>query len=193
VTKLNAVDVVDPLVYAVSVTFWLLVIAPAVAVNKPVSLPPPTLTVVGILMEPLLEDRPTVTPAEGAAAVKVTVQLELARAPIDVGEHIKLLSCAEAPAVAEIVPLPPFKAKESDPPASVAAMTLPSLTVVVVSVGDVVKLAVATTPLLTTELFSPHNTHVYVPVPGVHETDLPAAIAEGPATTETFVMALGEN
>jgi hypothetical protein len=51
--------------------------------------------------------------------------------------------------------------------------------------SDTVKVAVATTPVLIVVVLRPNSMHVYDPELPLHETDLPAATAAGPATTVT--------
>jgi hypothetical protein len=67
---------------------------PTVAVNEALLSPAPTPTLPGTVMLPLLLDRVTVAPPAGAAAVSVTVQLEVPGAFTVAGEQLKLLGCA---------------------------------------------------------------------------------------------------
>ena len=66
---------------------------PTLAVNDALLSPAPTPTFPGTVMLPLLLDRVTVAPPAGAAAVKVTVQLEVPGAFTVAGEQFKLLGC----------------------------------------------------------------------------------------------------
>jgi hypothetical protein len=65
-----------------------------VAVNEVLLNPAPTPTLPGTVMLPLLLDKVTVAPPAGAAAVSVTVQLEVPGAFTVAGEQLKLLGCA---------------------------------------------------------------------------------------------------
>jgi hypothetical protein len=73
---------------AVMVTVWLLLVnpLPAVASKLAVVAPAGTVTVVGTWTNPgLLEDRVTMEPPEGAAALKVTVPVDVAPSGMLVG------------------------------------------------------------------------------------------------------------
>jgi hypothetical protein len=61
-----------------------------VAVKGALVRPEPTLTLAGTVMLALLLDRVTVEPLAGAAAVSVTVQLEVPGAFTVAGEQLKL-------------------------------------------------------------------------------------------------------
>jgi hypothetical protein len=65
-----------------------------VAANEPLVSPAPTPTLPGTVMLALLLDNVTVAPPAGAAAVSVTVQLEVPGAFTVAGEQLKLLGCA---------------------------------------------------------------------------------------------------
>lgn len=56
---------------------------------------------------------------------------------------------------------------------------------VLATAAGVVKVAVATTPLLSVRLLRPNSMQVYDPEPPLQETDFPAATAAGPAATDT--------
>ena len=64
-----------------------------VAVKDALVSPAPTPTLPGTVMLPLLLDKVTVAPPAGAAAVKVTVQLEVPGAFTVAGAQLKLLGC----------------------------------------------------------------------------------------------------
>ncbi len=64
------------------------------AVKEALLSPAPTPTLPGTVMLALLLDKVTVAPPAGAAAVSVTVQLEVPGAFIVAGEQLKLLGCA---------------------------------------------------------------------------------------------------
>ena len=59
------------------------------AVKEALVRPAPTLTLAGTVMLALLLDRATVEPPAGAAAVRVTVQVEVPGAFTDAGEQLK--------------------------------------------------------------------------------------------------------
>jgi hypothetical protein len=65
-----------------------------VAVKVALVNPAPTLMLPGTVMLVLLLDSVTVDPPAGAAAVKVTVQLEVPGAFTVAGEQLRLLGCA---------------------------------------------------------------------------------------------------
>jgi hypothetical protein len=67
---------------------------PTVAVKEALVNPAPTLTLAGTVILALLLDNVTVDPPAGAAAVKVTVQLEVPGAFTVAGEQLRLLGCA---------------------------------------------------------------------------------------------------
>jgi hypothetical protein len=64
-----------------------------VAVNEALVRPEPTLTLLGTVMLPLLLDKATLAPPEGATAVKVTVQLDVPGAFTVAGEQLRLAGC----------------------------------------------------------------------------------------------------
>jgi hypothetical protein len=63
---------------------------------------------------------------------------------------------------------------------------------VLVVAGEVVKVAVATTPLLSEVLLRPKRRHVEEPELPLQDTDFPTATVAGPATTLTEVKSLAE-
>jgi hypothetical protein len=65
-----------PLYVAVSVAVWSVVTVPAAAVKLAVVKPAPTVTLAGTVTAPLLLESVTAAPPDGAAFVKVTVQIE---------------------------------------------------------------------------------------------------------------------
>ncbi len=72
---------------------WFELMLPTVAVKDALLCPAPTPTLPGTVMLALLLDKITVAPPAGAAAVIVTVQLELPGAFTVAGEQFRLLGC----------------------------------------------------------------------------------------------------
>src|SRR5579872_2485932 len=78
------------------------------AVNDALLCPAPTATLAGTVILPLLLDNVTVAP-EGAAAVRLTVQLDVPGAFTVAGEQLKLEGCAVTVSATVVVWLIPFK------------------------------------------------------------------------------------
>lgn len=57
--------------------------------------------------------------------------------------------------------------------------------------ADIVSETVATTPLEMSPVFIPVATQLYVPVEPEHVSDLPAAVNDAPAATETLTTLVG--
>jgi hypothetical protein len=82
-----------PLSEAVSKAVWFELMLATVAVKVALVSPAPTLTLAGTVMLALLLDKVTVEPPAGAAAVRLTVQLDVPGAFTVAGEQLKLLGC----------------------------------------------------------------------------------------------------
>ena len=78
------------------------------AVNDALLCPAPTATLAGTVILPLLLDNVTVAP-DGAAAVKLTVQLDVPGAFTVAGEQLKLAGCAVTVSATVVVWLIPFR------------------------------------------------------------------------------------
>jgi hypothetical protein len=100
--RLAAAD--EPLSEAVTVTAWFAVTEPAAAVKVAVVAPAATVTEAGTVSALELSEIATLAPALGAAALRVTVQVELAPAATVEGEHWR----AETPACGAGALLPPI-------------------------------------------------------------------------------------
>ena len=81
---------------AVRVAFWFEFTAPAVALKVVLFCPAATVAVLGTLTLALLLERATIAPPEGAAAVKLTVQVALPGALTVAGKQLTLLSWVAA-------------------------------------------------------------------------------------------------
>jgi hypothetical protein len=90
----ESVNVCDaPFKEAVSNAVWLELMLPTLALNEALLCPAPTATLAGTVILALLLESVTVAP-DGAAAVSVTVQLEVPGAFTVPGEQLKLAGCA---------------------------------------------------------------------------------------------------
>jgi hypothetical protein len=92
-----------PLYVAVRVAAWSAVTVPAVAVKLAVVTPALTVTLDGTVTLPLLLDRLTAAPPDGATFVNVTVQLDVAPLATADGLQIRELTCTGALTVREAV------------------------------------------------------------------------------------------
>jgi hypothetical protein len=154
-----------------------------VAVKLAEVCPAATVTPEGTLRLPLLLVRETAKPPMGAASVKETLHDALPGVLTVVGVQLSPLN--EAMGFGRvIVPEPPVAG--IDVPSAVEATTLVSCTGIVVVDGfaAIWKVAVATVPSAITLLFRPKMMQLFPE----QETDLPAFVADAPATTVTLVI-----
>ena len=129
----------------------------------------------------LLDLKLTAIPPEGAVELRVTVQLDAAGGSTDTGLQeipVRLGPC-------RMVTVPPAVEVEMAVPSGAAATPLRSW--MEEDTFDVdpesVRVTAATTPFAIAVEFNPHTTHVELPTALLHESDLPAAVATGPAAT----------
>src|SRR5690349_21589092 len=137
-------------------------------------------TVAGTVTAGLLLDRAIVSAAEGAAD-KVTMQLELPPGEMVPGLHVIPVTLIGAPCPAET--FPPVAVTGIPAAAGDAPIGFVTATEALVKLAVVVTEATATTPFEMVLAFMPAARHIYVPLPGLQITDLPAAVAAGPAVT----------
>ena len=91
---------------AVSVTLWLAVTLPAVAVKVPEVDPAATTTEAGTVSAALLDDNVTVEPPVGAACGSVIVQFEVAPETTLDGEHCSVVTVTGVTAIEAVAELP---------------------------------------------------------------------------------------
>lgn len=132
-----------------------------------------------------------VAPDPDAGAVSATVQVETPGGVTDTGLQVKPFK----PPVCGIVTVAPLPEADKDAAAGSVAPVFGSwITEAVLLVeGDTVRDTVATTPLEIAEEFRPHRTQL--DTPGtllLQETNLPAALADGPAATLADEKSIGE-
>jgi hypothetical protein len=145
--------------------------------------PAATVKLAGTVTLALLLASETPNPPAGAVSVKETLQDVLPGVLSVV--LVQLSPLKEAAGLrSKIVPVPPVAG--IDVPGAVEASTLVSCTGIVGVDGfeAIWNVAVATVPSAMTLLFRPKIRQVFPE----QETDLPALVAEGPATTVTTVM-----
>jgi hypothetical protein len=173
-----------PFRLAVSVAVAPLVTAVAVAVKVALAAPAATVTDAGTVTFALLLESATAKPPAGAGAVSATEQLVVAGGVSEAELHVSPLSALVA-AACEIeteLPLPMTNAEVpvvETPMGELSRMDEKVLSVV----GETVNVAVAITPLAIVLAFMPVSRQVYEPPVPAHESDLPAAVASGPAAT----------
>lgn len=156
----------------------------ACAVKVAEALPAGIVTDAGTVSTGLLSEIATVI-APAAKPDKATVQAEDAPAPMELGLQINELSVGVLPtiviaAAAEALigsAAPPVDADASSPSEIGREESADD--------RDGTTVTVATAPLPTTLLFIPQTAQRIRPVATLHETDLPAAVAAGPAETVT--------
>ena len=153
-----------------------LVTVPALTVNVAELAPCATVTLDGSLAPAGEELRATVAPPLGAADVKATVQVAVEGGVMDTELHENPFRPSWI-----IVTVPPVLDTDTDEAAALAPSSFVSCIddEVSVVVPDSIRDTVATTPLSTAVVFSPHNTHVAEPALLLQESDLFAAA--GPA------------
>lgn len=152
--------------------------------NDPEVAPAATVTEAGADSWELLLDKVTAEPPEGAGADSVTVHvLDPLPASEDGEQAIELTAGtvttpldgeADIAAADEVTAIAPVKP-----------------TVVVVAPEAKVPVKYASVPEATELSFRPVSRQVAEPLETVHKTDLPAAVAAGPAVTVTPEIALG--
>lgn len=170
-----------------TVAAWLELTPVAVAVNVFEVEPEGTVTEEGTLRLVLLLLRVTAVPPAGAAALRVTVHVDVPGVAKEAGLHVTELRLVLVPGVTVIV-LPVPVMATFDPVGSVP-MVLVRPAVVVPAVGANVRFTVATTPFPMAVPFVPLPKHVYVPEDPVQYRDLDAAVRAGPAVMLTAVTA----
>jgi hypothetical protein len=137
----------------------LLVMLPAVTVNKAVVAPEATVTEVGVESSGLLSESDTAVPPVEELWLNVTVQDALPPVVRIPGVHDKELRVA-APIPPGPVTVPPVAATESAVPAGDATLTLLTPTEVEATPEAIVRFTVATTPLAMAAEFKPYATQV---------------------------------
>jgi len=155
-------------------------------VNPAVVWPEPTVTLAGTVRLALLLPNETTNPAPGAACVRLTVQEVLPGVLIVVAVQLNPLNAGEGEgSVIE----PEFPVAGMELPFGSEATTPESWTVIgePEAFAAIWNVAVATTPSAMVALLKPKIMQLLPE----QETDLPAFVAEVPATTVTPVMAEG--
>jgi hypothetical protein len=97
-----------PPAVAVNVPVWEVATAVTVAVNPAVVVAAATFTLAGTFTFVLLLDSVTVTPADGAAPLNVTVQADVPAPVTLAGEHVRLVSEALVPRLTAVLTLLPL-------------------------------------------------------------------------------------
>jgi len=134
---------------------------------------------------PLLELNETVM-ANGVTRFRVTVQLELPGVTIEEGLQVNAVIVI---AVEFTVMVPPVAVTViALPVGDTAKAFLTEITVLVVTEGESVTVASATTPLAMTLELIPVSKHMSLPEPPLQAMLFPAATAAGPAVTDMLVI-----
>jgi hypothetical protein len=165
---------------------------PTVAVNFPLADPTLIEKLAGTVIALFELDVDTVSPPVGAAALSVTVQLDVPGAFTGEGEHETAVGVTACGCGIVTVPLDPVDGILL-PLASVETVPVSDNCVDVSVVFDaMVTVACATTPFAITVVLRPNAMQVRLPLTGEQETLLPAAVAADPATTEMLDMSVEE-
>ena len=157
--------------------------AATVALNAAVVAPWAMVTEPGTLTLAVLPETPraTLSPPLGAGADAVTVHAAVPGVVSGLGEQDSAVNVTGW----VIVTVPPLVVTASGLPATSVAEGLAICTPedLFVVVDESVRVIVATTPLLIVFSFNPKSRQLIDPAPVPHDTDLPAAVATGPAAT----------
>jgi hypothetical protein len=157
--------------------------AAIVALNAAVVAPWAMVTEPGILTPAVPPETPraTLSPPLGAGADAVTVHAAVPGVVSGLGEQDSAVNVTGW----VIVTVPPVAVTASRLPAASVPEGLVICTPedLFVVVDESVKVIVATTPLLIVFSFNPKSRQLIDPAPVPHDTDLPAAVATGPAAT----------
>ena len=129
------------------------------AVKLAVVAPEETVTDPGTVRLVLFEESATAVPPLGAAALTVTVQVEVPGALMDVGVHVKELTVGGGGATGAVI-VPPAPVSASVEPVASDPSVLLTFIVVLLTVEAIVTLTTATTPLAMVFVFIPVSTHV---------------------------------
>ena len=174
-----------PLSEAVTVTAWLALTLPAVAVKVAVVEPAATVTDAGTVRAALLTETATVAPPVGAAIESVAVQVEVDPEATLAGEHCR----AETVGRTVIVPPEPETIKSIPFVKAPMAFVIGS-EIVPLLVDARVAVATATTPLAIELEFRPLATQVTDPAAELQFRVSPAAVRAAPAAMVSEVTAL---
>jgi hypothetical protein len=161
-----------------------------VAMKFAVVAPAPTVTLGGTVALALLLTRATPNPPTGAALLNVTVHAEDPGAFTTGGEHERALRAAVC---CMTVIMPPV-AEAGIGFARAVDATMPfkiSGKLVLVLAGEIVTLAVATTPFAIAVVFIPKTTHVVKPLAAEQARLFPAAVETEPTVKRTFAASAG--
>jgi hypothetical protein len=178
---------------AVTVTAWFELSETAVAVKLAVVEPEETTTEAGTVREELLSDSETVSPPEGAAPLRVVVQVELPGVVTEVGEQARPVKVGTGGGV------PTTEMDEPDPvtvavvPSPFAPPTpeLPIATEEPLTVCASVAFTTPTTPLGMELELLPEATHLTEPLAVAQVIVFPAELNAAPAVTLREAMPLG--
>ncbi|HLM99785.1 MAG TPA: hypothetical protein VK335_10910 [Bryobacteraceae bacterium] len=170
--KVATNDAVVEALTAAAVALNVAVVAPWAMVTAPGSLTPAA---------PPETPRATLSPPLGAGADAVTVHDAVPGVVSGLGEQDSAVNVTGW----VIVTVPPVAVTASRLPAASVPEGLVICTPedLFVVVDESVKVIVATTPLLIVFSFNPKSRQLIDPAPVPHDTDLPAAVATGPAAT----------
>ena len=155
----------------------------AVALNEAVEAPPATVNDAGTGSKVSVLVRFTEEPPEGATSERVTVQVVIPPAATEVGEQVREL-------IAGMVTVPPTDVMPSAVADESEATAFDRPTEVVVAVELSTPVKYAKTPDPTVLSFKPLNRQVDELVEFEQITDLPAAVAAGPAVIEALPISL---
>jgi hypothetical protein len=174
-----------PLAVAVTVAVCVEVTALASTVNDALVEPTAMAADAGVVRYVLLSESATVIAAV-AAPLNVTVQVELPGPVNDVG--VQASDCSITGMAAPLT-TPPVPVAGMESPVCEAATGALTSTAAELSDVFVVAVTTATTPFAMPVEFIPETRQVYLPaVPLWQDTDLPAAAAEAPAATVTWLI-----
>jgi hypothetical protein len=160
-----------------------------VAVNVAVVADAATVTDAGTVSAALFDDRATADPPDGAAPLRVTVQVEVAP---DV--NVPGLHCTpETPIDWATVIAAPVPVNDSAFPVGSVALKLPiPIGTDPLGAADRVTVSVATTPFGIVAAFMPDPRQMIEPVPLMQVRDFPAPVSAGPAATLAETIFAGE-
>jgi hypothetical protein len=156
------------------------------AVNVAETAPAGMVTDAGTVTAELLTERDTAAPPAGAARLSPTVQPELLPPVTEAGLQLSVDSIGWAMAVTVIVP--PVGVKTEPVPSAIAPIGLTRLMGMVAADGVRTNAREAITPSAMAFWFMPLARQMDEPADEAHETDLPPAIADGPAVAVTDAM-----
>jgi hypothetical protein len=183
----------EPFQVAVTPAVCAAAMFPAVAVKVAEAAPAAIVTLAGTVRLVEFDCRVTAAPPAGAPALSVTVQVAEAAGPSVAGlQESEVTVTGGAGGAGVTVMLPPLAVTVNPAPVTEAPTAPLTPTAAVDALWLNVKVATATTPLPMVFKFGPQATQTYVPaLPCAQDMDLPPAVADAPAVTVTFVIAVG--